>query len=276
MESARYRQGFSLIEIVVAVAIVAIIAGALAPYTVKRLNNGRNQATTTEMARIETALLDFFDDLGRFPSQSEGLEALAVSTDLSGQDLASWKGPYISGGHDDLVVDIQQDTFGSSYVYVAVPTLSPAEAGYVVLASPGVNKTQEMPDSGSTWVIANSNLYDDLVLFISSSSLNRQKKLETLVELNALADASREYYKDNSDFPANLAALAGEFIDSGFEEDAFSDEWKMDYQMSLDGGSPETMTLHSYGPDMSDDSGGDDDLVLAVSAAVILHSVDPN
>jgi general secretion pathway protein G len=59
-----------------------------------------------ELDRFAKSLEFFYDDVGRYPTEKEGLAALITRPDA----LANWHGPYIDG-------DYSVDPWGSDYVY---------------------------------------------------------------------------------------------------------------------------------------------------------------
>lgn len=104
---ARDEQGLTLVEMLVVLAILALVVGLVAPRVVDYL--GRAKSTTAKL-QIENlaAGLDLFRlDVGRYPSPSEGLAALAQRPSA----LPAWKGPYIKGD------GVPADPWGRPYTY---------------------------------------------------------------------------------------------------------------------------------------------------------------
>jgi len=251
-------------EVIVAVAIVAVMAGALAPVVFHEINAARNDATAREMARLQDGLLEFYEDTGRFPTQSEGLAALIADPGVTG-----WRGPYVDGGQRNPFTEVASDAFGESYTYVANPTAVPATSADIILASAGVNRRQDMPDQGQTWVLANVADHDDLVHFVSVGRVNRDKEDESVAELEALADAARAHYLDLGTFPGSLTDLRGDYLDGGYENDAFIDEWNSNYLSTILGGGSPVLRIWSPGPNRQNQNGGGDDLMLEVNSAAL-------
>lgn len=260
MDARQDRQGFTLMEVIVAVAIVAIMAGAIAPVVFKQINAARSEATTDELQAIESGLLDFYDDTGRFPSEAEGLAALVVNPGAPG-----WEGPYLqtpSGNPADMVAS---DAFGRAYTYDLGPSTTPAGAASLLIASPGANLGLDGGNLNANWDL--DDLEDDLVALVNAGPVDRLNRDEVARELEDLADACRDYYRENAVFPAALADLDGDYLDQGFSGDAFSDAWGTGYALYHFAGLPAVLRVASYGPDRADDNGGDDDLVVIVSSA---------
>lgn len=106
--------GYSLMEVLIAVAIIATLAALVAPRLFGQLDSSKQVAALTQIRMIESALNAMRLDLGRFPSQEEGLVLLvAPSADVGG----SWNGPYMDGG-------LPQDPWGRPYQYEAGEDLS--------------------------------------------------------------------------------------------------------------------------------------------------------
>ncbi len=74
-------KGFTLIEIIIAIAIVAILAGTIAPMAFKEMIRAREEATLKELGNLNDALVEFYEDTGRFPAEGEGLPIAIVLAD---------------------------------------------------------------------------------------------------------------------------------------------------------------------------------------------------
>ncbi len=61
------RRGFTLIEIVIAVAIVAIFAAAISPMVFRHLEDAKITRAKSETETISTAILSYYKDTGRWP-----------------------------------------------------------------------------------------------------------------------------------------------------------------------------------------------------------------
>lgn len=99
-------RGFSLIELLLVLVILAVLAALVVPKFTNRTEQARTTAAKTDIANLETALDAFEIDVGRYPSSDEGLKAL-LEPPASVQD---WRGPYIKRG-------IPKDPWGNTYVY---------------------------------------------------------------------------------------------------------------------------------------------------------------
>lgn len=64
------RKGFTLIEIVIAVAIVAVFAAAISPMVFRHLEDAKLTKAQNETDTIGTALLSYYKDVGKWPVTS--------------------------------------------------------------------------------------------------------------------------------------------------------------------------------------------------------------
>ncbi len=253
--------GFTLVEVIIAVAIVAIIAGAVTPMAFRELVRAREDATRLELAGVQRGLLDFYEDTGRFPTESEGLAALLGDPGVSG-----WAGPYLGGGTGTPLTEATTDAWENAYFYDVAPTTTPAGAADVVVASAGVDQQVTCGAVGGSWDVSGST--DDLLTLVAVGPVNRAKSEECRRELTALADAARRYFEDHAAFPTTAGDLTDAYLDAGIGGDALTDPWRRPYALLVDdtGANPPDFIARSWGPDRSDDDGGDDDISLNVSS----------
>ncbi len=93
----RYRgneSGFTLIELMLVVIIIAIIAAIAVPRVAGNTEKAKTVATQQTISSLESALDTFELGVGRFPTTEEGLDSLVEKpTGLSDED--AWAGPYL-------------------------------------------------------------------------------------------------------------------------------------------------------------------------------------
>jgi len=106
---ATRRRGFSLVELIVVMVILGMLAGLVAVRTRGYLVNSRKNAVKAEIATILKALETFRIDQARYPSEDEGLEILAQSTETFPEGFLTkvprdpWGNPYLYFLSDDGV-----------------------------------------------------------------------------------------------------------------------------------------------------------------------------
>lgn len=103
------RAGFTLIEMLVVLVIIGLLASLVGPKLFGKLDTSKIQTTQTQVKMFKGALETLRLDMGRFPTQAEGLALL--NTQPSEDNLRNkWKGPYLDE-------DLPPDPWGNPYIY---------------------------------------------------------------------------------------------------------------------------------------------------------------
>jgi general secretion pathway protein G len=105
------KAGYSLLEILIVLAIIALIAALVGPRLFAQLDRSKVTTARVQVRALETALETMRLDIGRYPTQAEGLELL-VKADA--RSVAGWSGPYLSGG-------LPKDPWGHPYAMQPAP-----------------------------------------------------------------------------------------------------------------------------------------------------------
>jgi general secretion pathway protein G len=100
--------GFTLIEMLVVLTIIGLIMGLIGPRVLGYLGEARGKTARLQIESLSSALDLFYLDAGRYPTTSEGLEALVQRPS---SDIAIWNGPYVKGGR------VPADPWGHAYLY---------------------------------------------------------------------------------------------------------------------------------------------------------------
>lgn len=102
LPSVRQRAGFTLVEVVLAIVIVALVSGVVVTQVIGRLDDGGAAALSRNLDAVTDAAQNFRRDVRRYPSSLAQLSAplAAGATDLCGQPIpsrfrAGWRGPYL-------------------------------------------------------------------------------------------------------------------------------------------------------------------------------------
>jgi len=115
--AARYKAGFTLVEMLVVLTIIALILGLVGPRVLNYLGESRTKAAKLQIESFGSALDLFYLDAGRYPTSSEGLNALAQRP--TGAEI--WNGPYVKGGK------VPSDPWGNPYQYRSPVESAPYE-----------------------------------------------------------------------------------------------------------------------------------------------------
>jgi general secretion pathway protein G len=118
--------GFSLMELLVVITILALLATIVGVNVIGKVDTGKQSTAKAQIADFETALDMFRLDVGRYPSSQEGLGALVQKP----SDAEGWAGPYLKEA-------LPQDPWKHDYVYT-----SPGEHGDYDIVSYGQDGAQ--------------------------------------------------------------------------------------------------------------------------------------
>ncbi len=85
------QQGFTLIELLVVLAIIGLLAGLVGPQVMKHLGGAKTKTAQVQIEDLAGALDMYRMDVGRYPTTSEGLQALVEKP----SSARAWNGPYL-------------------------------------------------------------------------------------------------------------------------------------------------------------------------------------
>ena len=106
---AQCQRGFTLIELMVVLVIIAVLASLIVPNVLDRADDARITAAKSDIGNLVQALKLYKLDSQRFPTNEQGgLQAL-VSKPTNGQIPQNWR-PYLD--------KLPADPWGNAYIYM--------------------------------------------------------------------------------------------------------------------------------------------------------------
>lgn len=106
--------GFSLLEILVALAIIASLAALVGPRLLGQVDKSKVTTAKVQIKMLETALTTYMADGGSLPNGDDALQVLVRNVNND----SYWAGPYMSEP------ELPLDPWGTAYVYT-----QPTQAG---------------------------------------------------------------------------------------------------------------------------------------------------
>jgi general secretion pathway protein G len=184
---SRSATGFTLVELVVVVAIVALLAGVLIPVVTSQIDDAKKSRAAGDMDVVAKAFSTFRTHTSMWPASGNCVAVTSMTTGnaeltefrclyANGQELAGWKGPYLNQG--TLVNGVMQvatapsvasggagllDPWGQPYrVYTFAP--SGANGGSIMIVCRGPDGTF---NSSASDINAGTPAGDDSMVVVS-------------------------------------------------------------------------------------------------------------
>jgi len=99
--------GFTLVELLVVLAILGLLAGLVGPKVLSQLGGAKSKTAGVQVKELEAAAEVFKLNVGRYPTSAEGLGALIAKPATA----PGWDGPYLKKG------ELPKDPWGFDYKY---------------------------------------------------------------------------------------------------------------------------------------------------------------
>ena len=123
--TSRHSRGFTLVEMLLVLVILATLAAIVYPKVMGRSEQARVTAAQTQIANFKTALDSFEVDNGYYPKGRNGLGDLITQP----RDAVSWHGPYLE--------NIPKDPWNGDYIYECPGKHNPGSYDIYSQGTPG-------------------------------------------------------------------------------------------------------------------------------------------
>jgi general secretion pathway protein G len=100
-------RGFTLLELLVVLAIIGLLVGLVAPAALHQLGSAKEKIAHQSIERLASVLDMYKLDIGGYPSTDQGLQALIARP----QGVTRWDGPYMKG------IKVPDDPWGRPFQY---------------------------------------------------------------------------------------------------------------------------------------------------------------
>lgn len=199
----RGQAGFTLLEIIVVVAVLSILAGVAVPVAQKAISNAARKATREELDVLANAAIEYCRDTNNIPLGIADLERNPNRTDSVG-----WAGPYLEGAiaASPVKSGYQVDGWVRDYRVVRNTKLTITSAG----------------DDG-TFGDAN-----DIEVVVDFTNVRREKTLAKLKTINQAITLYNATYQATAPLNRNYSTALNQLVARGFLPDRNSflrDAW---------------------------------------------------
>ena len=106
-KSRQPERGFTLLELLVVLAILGLLIGLVAPAALRQLGSAKEKIAHQSIERLASVLDIYKLDVGAYPTTDQGLQALIAKP----QGVSRWSGPYVKGDK------VPEDPWGRPFLY---------------------------------------------------------------------------------------------------------------------------------------------------------------
>lgn len=177
----RTRAGFTMIEIIVIVAVIAILGGILTPLVMKELAKSKVSRASADMNAISIAFTQYYADTSYWPEQYTGAASMTDDFEdyqclyIDTVSLPGWDGPYMQRGVPGTsgqqaalqtagVWDGVIDPWGKPFRIVCLAPNDSLPGGGIAVVSGGSDGTV---DTADTDAVQGNKTDDDLVTVVT-------------------------------------------------------------------------------------------------------------
>ncbi len=127
-KSRRRQSGYSLMEILIGLAIIALLIGVAGPRIFALFERGKAKVAGIQIEQLQGSLDLYRLDMRRYPTTEEGLQALLTRPSA---EAGGWSGPYLDKASGLL------DPWETPYVYRATSASAYELISYGADGAPG-------------------------------------------------------------------------------------------------------------------------------------------
>jgi prepilin-type N-terminal cleavage/methylation domain-containing protein len=192
----RARRGFSILELIVALAMLLILAGVTAPIAAAVITRNRIDDTRREMKSFVAAIQNYYWDCKAWPTSLSQLQTNSPAA-------TGWNGPYATdllSGKAGSKLSLDQDAWGQAYVLPTYTYPSGGSGSPITFTPPPSVNQITIRSKGPDQV---ANTADDLTQAIDVTALKRKETVDELNVLNAAIAAYNRQYLTTAPLPGN-------------------------------------------------------------------------